>query len=201
MPNTSAISSAKKPSPSASRPSTTASQKPRPTKKKVRNIKNTPHSRAQYQVAQGAEHTAIAYAPDVEEEQQRLLERVAPYLGRLTATWAVVALEVRAAGSAFMFILREWGNLVRLLLPLLESPVPFFYICHTACKGTKKLRNTMKSARLFYMKGLPYPMSPPPILATRLNGSNSFIVKRTVVTMLMSTKFTNDFTFAITSNF
>ena len=51
------------------------------------------------------------------------------------------------------------------------------------------------------MKGLPYPMSPPPILATRLNGSNSFIVKRTAVTMLMSTKFSNDFTFAITSNF
>ena len=44
-------------------------------------------------------------------------------------------------------------------------------------------------------------MSPPPILATRLNGSNCLIVKRTAVTMLMRTSFTNDFTFAITSVF
>jgi hypothetical protein len=44
-------------------------------------------------------------------------------------------------------------------------------------------------------------MSPPPILATRLNGSNSLLAKRTAATMLMSTNFTNDFTFAITFNF
>jgi hypothetical protein len=44
-------------------------------------------------------------------------------------------------------------------------------------------------------------MSPPPILATRLNGSNSLHAKRTAATMLMSTNFTNDFTFAITFNF
>ena len=58
-------------------------------------------------------------------------------------------------------------------------------------KGTQEEKETRE----------PYPMRPPPILATRLNGSNSLLVKRTAATMLMSTNFTNEFTFAITLNF
>ena len=76
--------------------------------------------------------------PDVEVEQEGVLKRVADYLARLSATGTVVALVMGAARGTHMLFLGERGYLVRQLFPLAEPPVPFFYICHTAYKGTKK---------------------------------------------------------------
>ena len=52
-----------------------------------------------------AEHAPVAQAPDVEEQQEGILERIAPYLCRLSATGTVVALVVRAAGGALVLLL------------------------------------------------------------------------------------------------
>ena len=62
-------------------------------------------ARTQQKVADTAEHAAIAYAPDIEKQEESLLEGIAAYPGRLSATGAVVTLEVRAAGSALMLFL------------------------------------------------------------------------------------------------
>ena len=62
-------------------------------------------ARTQYQVADAAEHTSVAQAPDIQIKQDGILERIATYLGRLSATGAVVTLVVRATGSALVVIL------------------------------------------------------------------------------------------------
>ena len=62
-------------------------------------------ARTQQKVADTAEHTAIAYTPDIQKQQEGFLEGIAAYPGRLSATGAVVALEMRAAGSALMLFL------------------------------------------------------------------------------------------------
>ena len=62
-------------------------------------------ARTQYQVADAAEHTPIAQAPDIQIKQDGILERIAAYSGRLSATGAIVTLVVRATGSALVVIL------------------------------------------------------------------------------------------------
>ena len=62
-------------------------------------------ARAQQQVANAAEHAAVAHAPDVEIQQQRILKRIAAYLARLTAAGTVVALKVGAAGGTIVLLL------------------------------------------------------------------------------------------------
>ena len=56
-------------------------------------------------------------------EQEGVLERVADYLARLSATGTVVALVMGAARGAHMLFLGERGYLVRLLFPLAEPSV------------------------------------------------------------------------------
>lgn len=52
-----------------------------------------------------AEHAPVAQAPDVEEQQEGILERIAPYLGRLTATGTVVAIVAGATGGTLVLLL------------------------------------------------------------------------------------------------
>ena len=49
-------------------------------------------TRAQYQVADGAEHAAIADAPHIEKQQESVLERETADAGRLSTARTVVAL-------------------------------------------------------------------------------------------------------------
>jgi hypothetical protein len=76
------------------------------------------------------EHPPIAQAPDVKEKQDGFLEGIAPYLGRLAATWTIVTLVVRATGSTLMLFLGERCHLVRLPFPLLELLVSILQIPH-----------------------------------------------------------------------
>ena len=62
-------------------------------------------ARTQQKIADAAEHAAIAYTPDIQKQQEGFLEGIAADSGRLSATGAVVALEMRAAGSALMLFL------------------------------------------------------------------------------------------------
>ena len=78
---------------------------------------------AQHQVAERTEHTTVAKSPHVEKQKQGILERVAAYRRRLSATWTVVALIVGAAGGTVVLLVREWLHLMGLLLPLLETAV------------------------------------------------------------------------------
>ena len=68
-----------------------------------------------------AEHTPVAQAPDIEEKQDGILEGIAPYLCRLTATGTVVSPVMRAAGCTLVLLLGERRHLMRLQLPLLVS--------------------------------------------------------------------------------
>ena len=88
-------------------------------------------ARTQYQVADATEHAPIAQAPDIQEKQERILERVAPYLGRLTATGAVVAPVMRSTCSALVLFFGEWCHLMRLQFPLLVSLVSIVQILHS----------------------------------------------------------------------
>ena len=62
-------------------------------------------SRTQYQVSDATEHTPVAQAPDIQIKQDGILERIAAYSGRLSATGAIVTLVVRATSSALVVIL------------------------------------------------------------------------------------------------
>ena len=68
-----------------------------------------------------AEHAPIAQAPDVKEQQEGILEGIAPYLCRLTATGTVVAIVAGATGGTLVLLLGERRHLMRLQLPLLVS--------------------------------------------------------------------------------
>lgn len=52
-----------------------------------------------------AEHAPVAQAPDVKEQQEGILEGIAPYLCRLTATGTVVAIVAGATGSTLVLLL------------------------------------------------------------------------------------------------
>ena len=62
-------------------------------------------SRTQYQVSDATEHTPVAQAPDIQIKQDGILERIAAYSGRLSATGAIVTLVVRATSSSLVVIL------------------------------------------------------------------------------------------------
>ena len=89
-------------------------------------------------VADAAEHAAIAQSPHVEIQHQGILEGIAGYLARLSATRAVVAVIVCFARRTHVFLLRDWGHPVWLLFPLLKLLESMLYLSHTACKVAKK---------------------------------------------------------------
>ena len=61
--------------------------------------------RDRYQVSDATEHTPVAQAPDIQIKQDGILERIAAYSGRLSATGAIVTLVVRATSSSLVVIL------------------------------------------------------------------------------------------------
>ena len=81
-------------------------------------------ARSQHQVAQAAEHAAVAHAPHVKKERQRFLERKTSHLARLAAAWTVIALKLLATRCALVASVGERRQLGRPVLPLTERPQP-----------------------------------------------------------------------------